>query len=289
MRQRWRDSRQVHYHKCKRVMHGSRRKKKSNNRWWACRHNVRTLTQGLAIDHSWGTKRTATILIIQRWDHNHRWHCNERQNNNNTCTTVRQNTKITAPRPHGQREDKAAYTWAHLLNQHECWQRRNSPKVVHFPWFPNNMTKDKTILHKIWRPLESVGADRFTINSKNYLCIVDYHSSFLVVKQVEGSSADNLTKHARLSFQTMDCPVKQFQTLVKTLFQRKRKFLQVTQHMSPGIIIIYSSMQWTSRNIYKICQKNHIYIYVTGTKMGLEKEMMRFRSFSMKQLNSYLA
>ena len=41
---------------------------------------------------------------------------------------------------------------------------------------------------------ESAGTDMFTINNKNYLCILDYLSQFPVVKQVEGFSADNLTK-----------------------------------------------------------------------------------------------
>ena len=42
--------------------------------------------------------------------------------------------------------------------------------------------------------------DIFIINNKYYLLIVDYHSKFLAVKQVEGFSADNLMKNVRLSF-----------------------------------------------------------------------------------------
>ena len=49
------------------------------------------------------------------------------------------------------------------------------------------------------RPWEFVGADIFTINDKHYLCI-DYHSTFLVMKQVERFSADNLIKSCKIIF-----------------------------------------------------------------------------------------
>ena len=32
----------------------------------------------------------------------------------------------------------------------------------------------------------------FALNNKNYLCIVDYHSKFLIVKKTEDMSVDNL-------------------------------------------------------------------------------------------------
>ena len=36
-------------------------------------------------------------------------------------------------------------------------------------------------------------ADIFHLNNKNYLCVVDYHSKFPVIKRMEGLSAENLT------------------------------------------------------------------------------------------------
>ena len=58
-------------------------------------------------------------------------------------------------------------------------------------WTPGQRTKQCQT--KPGRPRESVGAD-ITSNYKCYLYMVDYHSKFLVVKQVEGFSADNLLK-----------------------------------------------------------------------------------------------
>ena len=61
--------------------------------------------------------------------------------------------------------------------------------------------KNKTVSHEIPRRLwESVRAGSFSINNKEYLCTVDYHSKFLVIKQLQGFSADNLTKTCKIIF-----------------------------------------------------------------------------------------
>ena len=45
--------------------------------------------------------------------------------------------------------------------------------------------KEKIIHHDIpIRPCDVVDADMFHINSKNYLCIMDYHSKFPVVQNM---------------------------------------------------------------------------------------------------------
>ena len=51
-----------------------------------------------------------------------------------------------------------------------------------------------------FRPWEVLGADVFHFNNKNYLCIVDYHSKFQVVKRMEGLSTENLITTAELIF-----------------------------------------------------------------------------------------
>ena len=67
--------------------------------------------------------------------------------------------------------------------------------------FPATIPKDKIMSHKIpVRPLEAVRTAIFTINSTHYLCTVDYNSKFPAIKQVEGFSTDNLTKHVGLFF-----------------------------------------------------------------------------------------
>ena len=39
------------------------------------------------------------------------------------------------------------------------------------------------------KPWEVVGVDMFTLNNKNYICIVDYDSKFQIVKNAEDMSA----------------------------------------------------------------------------------------------------
>ena len=42
--------------------------------------------------------------------------------------------------------------------------------------------------------------DIFQLNNKNYLCIVDYHSKFLVIKKMEVLSAENLIAAVKIIF-----------------------------------------------------------------------------------------
>ena len=59
--------------------------------------------------------------------------------------------------------------------------------------FQQMQPKGKIIHHDIpLRPWEVLGADIFHFNNKNYLCIVDYHSKFPVIKRMEGLSIESL-------------------------------------------------------------------------------------------------
>ena len=53
--------------------------------------------------------------------------------------------------------------------------------------------KDKMIHHDIpVRPWDVIGTDMFNLNNKHYLCIVDYHSKFQIIRKTEDFSADSL-------------------------------------------------------------------------------------------------
>ena len=69
--------------------------------------------------------------------------------------------------------------------------------------------KEKIIHHDIaTRPWDVVGADTFHINNKNYLCIIDYHSKFPVVKKTKGLSADSLIAAFKVVFSEYRIPKK---------------------------------------------------------------------------------
>ena len=54
-------------------------------------------------------------------------------------------------------------------------------------------SKEKIIHHEVpGKPWEVVGTDMVTLHNKNYLCIVDYHSMFPVIKKIEDLSAYSL-------------------------------------------------------------------------------------------------
>ena len=70
--------------------------------------------------------------------------------------------------------------------------------------FQQTQPKEKTIHHVIpQRPWEVLGADVFQLNIKNYLCVVDYHSKFLVIKRMEGLSAVSLIATVKIIFSLM--------------------------------------------------------------------------------------
>ena len=67
--------------------------------------------------------------------------------------------------------------------------------------------KEKTIHHDILlRPWEVIGVDVFQLNNKNYLCVVDYHSNFSVIKRMEGLSAESLIATVKIIFAEYGIP-----------------------------------------------------------------------------------
>ena len=53
-----------------------------------------------------------------------------------------------------------------------------------------------------------LGADVFHFNNKNYLCIVDHHSKFPIVRSLEGLSAESLITTTKFIFTEYGIPQK---------------------------------------------------------------------------------
>ena len=51
-----------------------------------------------------------------------------------------------------------------------------------------------------------LGTDIFHFNNKNYLCIVDFHSKFPVIKRMEGLSMESLIVTIKLIFAEYGIP-----------------------------------------------------------------------------------
>ena len=75
--------------------------------------------------------------------------------------------------------------------------------------FQQTQPKEKIIHHNIpLRPWEVIGVDVFHFNHKNYLCLVDYHSKFPVIKRLGGLSAESLITTIKVIFAKYGIPQK---------------------------------------------------------------------------------
>ena len=97
------------------------------------------------------------------------------------------------------------------------------------------------------RPWEVIGADMITLNNKHYLCIIDYHSKFTVIKKTEDLSADSLILTCKIIFAEYELPKKimsdsggsfvsdKFKTFYRSL-NIEQAFLSSYHHQSNGHI-----------------------------------------------------
>ena len=97
--------------------------------------------------------------------------------------------------------------------------------------FQQPQPKDRSVHHDIpIRPRDMVGADMLTLNNKNYLCIVDYHSKFPIIMKTKDLSADSLILVCKAIFAEYRIPkrimsdssnnfiLEQFKNLCKSLY-----------------------------------------------------------------------
>ena len=75
------------------------------------------------------------------------------------------------------------------------------------PHFQQTQPREKIIHHSIpAKPWEVIGGDMFTLNDKYYLCIVDYHSKFPIVKRAEDMSTETLILACKVIFSEYGLP-----------------------------------------------------------------------------------
>ena len=112
--------------------------------------------------------------------------------------------------------------------------------------FRQTQPKDKIIHHDILaKPWETFATDIFSLNSKHYHCIVDYHSKFPVIKKLEDLPADSLILVCKVIFAEYGLPKKimsdsggnfisdKFKTFCKSL-NIEQAFLSLYHHQSNG-------------------------------------------------------
>ena len=93
-------------------------------------------------------------------------------------------------------------------------------------------------------------ADAFDFNNKNYLCIIDYHSKFPVIKRLEGLTAESLITTTKVIFAKYGISPKQMSdtgtNFISDKFQQfcksinvKQVILLVYHHQSNGQVEAY--------------------------------------------------
>ena len=93
--------------------------------------------------------------------------------------------------------------------------------------------------------MDVLGTDIFTLNNKQYLCIVDYHSKFPIIKKTKDLSADSLIFMCKIIFAEYGILKKimsdsggnfisdKFKTFCKNL-NIEQAFLSLYHHLSNG-------------------------------------------------------
>ena len=121
--------------------------------------------------------------------------------------------------------------------------------VLHFR--PHNQKTDQ--YHRTYQTShERLHADIFTLKIKQYFCIVEYLTTFPVIKQMDWLSADGLIKTCTIIF----CRIwitknNNVCCWHKFCFRKVVRIQEVSKHPSDCIIIIQPSEQWESKNICK--------------------------------------
>ena len=103
------------------------------------------------------------------------------------------------------------------------------------------------------KPWEAVGADIYMPNNKTYLCTVDYHSKFSVVKQMDGLRSDSLIKTCKVICSQYG-PLRKIRSVAGTnsVAEIVLGILQVHEYPPGCIIIKQPSEQWVNRGMQNL-------------------------------------
>ena len=73
--------------------------------------------------------------------------------------------------------------------------------------YQSSQAKEPLICHEIAdRPWQKVGGDVFTLDGTDYLCVVDYYSSYFEVDRLESKTAASIAKKLRKQFSVHGIP-----------------------------------------------------------------------------------
>ena len=73
--------------------------------------------------------------------------------------------------------------------------------------YQSNQAREPLVSHEVAdRPWQKIGADVFTLDGTDYLCVVDYYSSYFEIDRLETKTAKGITKILRKLFSVHGIP-----------------------------------------------------------------------------------
>ena len=124
----------------------------------------------------------------------------------NTSYLEAQNTRTTSWCPHRSWRLPATCAWNSLLAWHECWPSRLAKFDV-CATYQKDQQKEPLISHKIPnRQWETGGCDIFHFEDRDYLCAVDYYSSYFEIDQLKDKTGNEVIETLKRHFSTHGIP-----------------------------------------------------------------------------------
>ena len=174
--------------------------------------------------------RYENVLDVPRWHGSDWWDYNEGHMCCYTRSLLNADTISTPHQRHGNGKNQTPGTWIGILVQYKWWHEKHIINCTICLTFEQTQMKDKIIHHDIMaKPWKVIGADMFNLNNKHYLCIIDYHSKFPIIKKTEDLSEGSLILTCEVIFAEYGLPKKimlhsggnfisnQFKTFCKSL------------------------------------------------------------------------
>ena len=165
--------------------------------------------------------RHMTTPLIQRWDSNGWWVDSEGQTSYKTRPSTVQGTGTTVQLLHEL--IKTGLLACQLLNwlSYEYSIEGTLKSCSTCMQLQQTQPMNKVIPHYIQgKPLEIIGTDLLTINNNHFLCAVDFHSKYTIVKQDEGLSSEHLIRGCKLIFAEYGLLLKLYLIQALISFQR---------------------------------------------------------------------
>ena len=119
----------------------------------------------------------------------------------------------------------------------------------------------------------------FQLNNKNYLCVIDYHSKFLIVKKMEELSPDNLISAFKVGFSEYGTPKRIMSDAGGNFISEKFKYFCNSLNIEQPVSSSYHHQ--TGGGLHQIYNMHHEEVFESGS--GIHIALLQIRSTPLGQ------